>query len=240
MDFMSLVILVTLVACVTYSFEIVFGLAGTILMIMFLGFFIDPKFLVVYSLLPQVLVGTIGLARSPKNVELPILGGMLFFAAFGAFIGIMLFEYLSAEHFRYVLASAITFFGILLVASPGRLRLSPLAARVLDVIAGLSQGLFGISGPIAMTRMLATFDHKTLVRNYALAFFLGANAYRAIAYGINGTITAEIGWLMLYSAPALMLTLWFTNHLHFHINEALFRRVVAWAILAGGLAMLFS
>jgi uncharacterized membrane protein YfcA len=45
--------------------------------------------------------------------------------------------------------------------------------------------------------------------------------------------------MMAISAPFLAVTLWFSNQLHLHINERVFRRVVAWMILIGGLSLFY-
>ena len=108
--------LLTLVCVLTYSFEIVFGLAGTILMLPLLSFLYDTKTLVIYSVLPQILVAVIGLARSPKKVNREFMAGMLFFAGMGAVAGFALFYYFSASVFQVLLASGYTggggFFGV--------------------------------------------------------------------------------------------------------------------------------
>lgn len=233
----ELIILLTLVCLVCYSFEIVFGLAGTILMLMVMSFYIDAQTLVIYSALPQILVATIGLYRTPGHINRDVLLNMLGFAAVGALVGLALFYYFSPDDFRILLASVITIFGIYLIAMPGRMKMRPPLARSLDTFAGLSQGLFGISGPIAMTRLLATFDNKTVIRNNALAFFLVLNLVRVAGYGINDTISDDILRAMLWSAPVLVVALWFANYLHFKVNETWFRRVVAWVILLGGLSL---
>ena len=147
----ELIIILTLVCVVTYTFEIVFGLAGTIIMVTALSYFIDPQTLVIYSALPQILVATIGLVRTPGHLKFKTLSTMLIYASFGAIAGLWLFYYFSADVFRVLLASAITLFGLYLVISPGRLNLTVWLRRLLDTISGVSQGLFGISGPIAMT-----------------------------------------------------------------------------------------
>jgi uncharacterized membrane protein YfcA len=110
---------------------------------------------------------------------------------------------------------------------------------VFDTVSGASAALFGISGPITLTRLLGTFDNKTTVRNYALALFLATNLFRAAGYVVNGTVTPDIVEMMVFTAPFLALTLWFSNHLHFRINEAHFRRGVAWLVLLGGLALFY-
>ncbi len=233
----ELIVLLTLVCVITYSFEIIFGLAGTIMMVMVMSFFVDAQTLVIYSVLPQILVATIGLYRTPGHTDRKVLLNMLAFAAFGAAAGLMLFYYFSPDIFRFLLAGAITIFGVYLVAAPGKLKMPPLVEKALDTFSGVSQGLFGISGPIVMTRLLATFDNKTVIRNNALAFFLVLNLVRVGGYGINDTISDDIFRAMLWSAPVLMVTLWFANHLHFKVNEIWFRRVVAWVILLGGVSL---
>lgn len=229
--------ILTAVCVATYVFEIVFGLAGTIMMVAILSLLFDTKTLVIYSVLPQVLVGTIGLARSPKTVELVFLAKMLSFALIGGVAGLYLFYWFPSDVFQRLLATAITLFGIFLVAAPGRLHLPPLVARLLDTLAGASQALFGISGPIAMTRLFATFREKLVVRNYALAFFLSLNVMRAGSYLFTGAFTPEILTMMLVSGPFLAVSLWFSNHLHFRLDEAVFRRVVSWLILIGGISL---
>jgi len=236
---MSALVVLTIVCALTYSFEIIFGLAGTVMMLPLLVWFYDSKTLVIYSVLPQILVAGIGLARSPKTVEWRFVAGMMAFAASGALAGLALFHFLPLDLFRQLLATMITLAGVYLVAAPHRLRLHPITARVLDTLGGVSQGLFGISGPIAMTRLLATFDNKTVVRNYAFAFFLPLNSVRALGYVVQQAYTARIVEMMLFSAPFLVLTLWFANRLHFHVREAHFRRVVAWFVLLGGLSLFY-
>ena len=236
---MSALIILTLVCALTYTFEIVFGLAGTILMLPLLSFLFPAKTLVIYSVLPQILVAAIGLVRSPKKVDRQFMAGMLFFAGLGAIAGFTLFYALSASVFQVLLASAITAAGLFLVIAPHRAKFNPVGMRVMDTLAGTSQALFGISGPIAMTRLLATYRDKNTGRHYAFAFFLAMNGLRAIEYTIHGTYTGEILWMMAVSAPFLAVTLWFSNQLHLHINEQMFRKVVSWMILVGGLSLFY-
>ncbi len=236
---MPALIILTIVCAFTYTFEIVFGLAGTILMLLLLSFLYDAKTLVIYSVLPQILVAVIGLVRSPKKVDRRFVAGMLLFAFMGAVAGFALFYYLSAGTFQMLLAAAITAAGLFLVIAPHRARFNPAGMRVMDTLAGTSQALFGISGPIAMTRLLATYRDKNTVRQHAFAFFLVMNCLRASEYAVHGTYTDEILWMMLISGPFLAVTLWFSNQLHLHINERVFRKVVAWMILVGGLSLFY-
>lgn len=236
---LELLVLLTLVCAVTYTFEIVFGLAGTIMMLMVMTFFYDAKLLVIYSLMPQIVVAFIGLYRSPRTVELRTWLGMVGFASVGGVAGLVVFHQFPGGGFQYLLAGIITLTGVYLVLSPKQFVVSPALGRGLDVLGGISQGLVGISGPIVMTRLLGTYRDKTLVRNYALAFYLTLNSVRLLGYAASGSITKQIMEMMLVSGPVLLAVLWHSNHLHFKVNEAQFRKVVSWVILLGGISLFF-
>ncbi len=234
---MLALIVLTIVCIFTYTFEIVFGLAGTIVLLTVLTWLYDAKTLVIYSAMPQILVASIGLLRSPRTVRLDVLAGMLAFAGVGAVAGLYLFYQFPLPLFQMLLAATITVFGAYLVISPNRFKLNPILARGLDSLAGFSAALFGISGPVTMTRLMATFSDKTIVRNYALAFFLSLNLFRVGGYVLNGTFTLPILEMMLVSGPFIAMALWHSNQLHFRVNERHFRRVVAWVVLFGGLSL---
>ena len=237
---MSLIALLTVVCVITYIFEIVFGLAGTILMLVIMNYFMDAKTLVIYSVLPQILVATIGLWHSPRNIVPAEFVKMIAFASVGAVLGLYLFNRFSLELFRLALALAILAFGTFLVITPHSFRMPAPVQRALDVAAGTSQTLFGISGPIAMTRLLSTYDDKLLIRNYALAFFLATNLIRTGSYIVNGTFTPGILEMMAISGPFLIVALWSARHWHAKVNNLWFRRVVSWAILLGGVMMVLT
>lgn len=232
--------LLTIVVMLTYAFEIIFGLAGTIFMLLLMSAYFDTKVLVIYSVLPQISVAIIGLWLSPKTVNINFLVKMLLYAAFGSAIGLCIFYYLPSEIFRRLLAMAITAFGIYMILIPSGIKLRPKFARMMDAFAGLSQALFGISGPIAMTRLMATFNDKTIIRNYALAFFLSMNLIRASAYGFTHAYSTYIFKMMLVTAPFLILSLWYANRWHFKVRNDIFRIIVAWMILLGGVLMLLN
>jgi len=230
-------VLLTAVCVVTYSFEIIFGLAGTILMLPLLGFVYDSKTLVIYSVLPQILVAVVALARSPLRADRKVMTAMLGFAALGALAGFTMFYAFPGAVFQLLLATAITASGVFLLVAPARAKLGPYARPAFDMLAGTSQALFGISGPVVLTRLLATFHEKAVVRHYAFSFYLALNSLRAVVYLIRDSYTVEILEMMAFSAPFLALAFWYSNQLHLHVNERLFRRVVSWLILIGGLTL---
>lgn len=133
---------------------------------------------------------------------------------------------------------SLELFHLLLVVSPRRIKFPAFVLRMLDMLAGISQTLFGISGPIAMTRLISSYDNQLKIRNYALAFFLCMNLFRVGSYIVNGTFNSDHLVMMIIAAPFLIVTLWHTSHWHAKVNFVWFRRVVTWAILLGGVVML--
>jgi len=232
-----LLALLILVCAATYSFEIVFGLAGTVIMLPIMGLFLDSKTLVVYSILPQFIVGGTALIKSHRKLNLPTLFSMLSLAAIGGVLGVYLFMLIPLDLFRMLLAGMITLVGIFLVIAPS-FRLHPAVRRILDFFAGISHALFGISGPIVMTRLIGTFEDKTVIRNAALAFFMGLNVIRGSYYLINQTITPVIWHMFSFSAPVLIPIIFFADRLHFGLDDARFKKVIAWIILGCGILYL--
>ena len=238
MNEIGLMVLLIGVCSLTYSFEIVFGLAGTILMMPILGFAFESKILVIYSLLPQMMVATIALIRSYRKINIREWALMLASATIGAIIGSYLFSYIPNDVFKRMLAIVIILGGIYLVISPD-FRVGKKGRRMMDLFAGLSHSLFGISGPIVMSRLLGTFEDKTIIRNNAFLLYFGLNIVRAINYQINDLITPNIWKMFAVSTPFLLLVLFFSDRLHFKISDQKFKRVVSWVILLSGLIYFF-
>ncbi len=221
----------------TYALEIIFGLGGTVLMIPVLRWWFPEKTLVVFSVLPQILVAVIGLLASPWVIDWRFLLRVLGFACVGAVAGLVVFHKLSAATFALYLAIALIATGMYLLYRPAHLRIGIRAGHALDTCAGFAQGLFGISGPISMTRFLGTFENKTVVRNYGFAFFLTLNLVRALGYVYSGEFDAEVLQMMFAAAPVLVLVLWYANRWHFKLSEKGFRRAAAGLIIVGGLSL---
>lgn len=233
----SLIIL-TLVCAVTYAIEIVFGLGGTVLMVPLLRWWFPEKTLIMFSVLPQIMVALIGLVASPWVIEWRFLLRVLAFASAGAVLGLVVFLNISGQQFALWLALVLIAAGAYLFYRPHVVRLSRNAGYMLDISAGFSQGLFGISGPISMTRFLGTFSDKTVVRNYGFAFFLALNLVRAGGYAASGEFDAALLRMMWVTAPVLVIVLWIANRWHFQLSDLGFRRVAAWLIMLGGVSLL--
>lgn len=236
---MGLMIFLIITCSLTYSFEIIFGLAGTIMMMPILGFAFESKTLVIYSLLPQMMVTAIALIKSYRKINLKEWTLILVSATVGAIAGSYLFGYIPNNIFKRMLAIIIILSGIYLVISP-EFKAGKKGRRIMDLFAGFSHSLFGISGPIVMTRLLGTFDDKTVIRNSALLLYFALNIVRAVNYQVNDLITTDIWIMFAISAPFLFIALFLSDKLHFKISDQKFKKVVSWIILLSGVIYFFS
>lgn len=238
MDQQHLLTILIAVCAVTYSFEIVFGMAGTIMMLAVMGLLVsDTKALVIFSLLPQMLVAVIALSKSYRRMEPKLVLQMLALAAVGGLLGGYVFVHLPQQVFGRTLAAVIMLAGLLLILSP-RFSIGRTSGRALDFLSGLSHTLFGISGPVVMTRLLGTLEDKTVIRNSALLFFTGLNCVRAVYYLASRMITPQMQHMYMVSAVFLVPVLFLADRLHFKLDDVLFRRVVSWIIFFSGIAYL--
>lgn len=235
---MTTIVILTLAACAAYSFEVVFGLAGTVLLIAGLGFYVDPRFLVVYSLMPQVSGQLIALVATPIRLDRKVLLQFGFSASLGAALGFWLFGELVGAAFMYVLAGVIIASGVFMVLSPSNIRLYLPMKLGLDFISGVGGVLYGISGPTVATRMMATFEDKTAIRNHSFVIFLFFNLARLLTYFYNHSFTEEVVTAYLASAPFVIAAQLLANRVHLRVNQALFRKVVALMVLLGGILLL--
>ncbi len=225
------------VSCCTYSFEIMFGLAGTILLLPLLSPFFEVKDLIVYSVLPQILVATIALFNSPKVIDWKFFVRMVAAGFAGALVGFFFFQNLPKQNFQLLLAVFITAAGIYSLAFPRGFRLKSYLFPLFDIFSGFSHALFGISGPIVMTRLMSSVEEKTTIRNYALAFFCSFSLIRFAWYLFSQQVTAEISHMMLGTAPFLLVVLFFGNRLHFRIPDLFFKRIAAILIIVSGVLL---
>ncbi len=235
---MESLIFLIITCSITYSFEIIFGLAGTIIMLPILGLVFEGKTLVIYSLLPQMMVTVIAMSKSYRKIAVKEWLIMLASATIGAIAGSLLFGYIPNKIFKMILSVIIILSGIYLVASPD-FKVNKKGRGIMDLFAGLSHSLFGISGPIVMTRLLGTFEDKTVIRNGALLFYFSLNIVRAINYLINDFITPDILEMFAVSAPFLFVVLFFADRLHFKISDQKFKKTVSWVILLSGVIYFF-
>lgn len=232
-----LISILIFVCSITYSIQMIFGIGGTILMIPALSFFFDVKTLIIYSILPQILVAGIALIKSHKQIDRKELLRMFIVVSCGVIIGSIFFKKIPYSYYHILLALIIITAGLFMIFSP-EFKIGKKRKWLLDFLSGFFHSVFAISGPIIMTRLMATYRNKTKIRNSACAFYIGVNIFRGFNYTIHHSINFKIWKMILVSSPFLLVVFVFADKLHYKIKDEVFKKYLAWIILISGVFLL--
>jgi hypothetical protein len=139
--------------------------------------------------------------------------------------------------FVYGLYSLLLTFG-----SANRWRLP---ARAAALIGGFAGGMTGtMVGTMGSVFYAIYFDairlHKDNYRATMTAILLMLTLLRGIGYFAVGEFSADVLWITLMLFPAMALGIFIGNRFHHGMNETTFRRTVACALIASGLALLIK
>lgn len=112
------------------------------------------------------------------------------------------------------------------------------ADGAIGMVGGILGGLGGFPGtPVTVWYTLRGWD-KDVGRAVLQTFNMAMHALTLTVYGLNGLLTAELGWLCLWAVPAMVLPVLIGIRLYDRIDDAAFRRLVLVLLLASGVALL--
>jgi len=97
------------------------------------------------------------------------------------------------------------------------------------LLAGLSGGLVGMSGPFIVAGT-ARFD-KGEMRRLLVAVFLIEGVVKVVLYTVTGTITVQSLQLTAVGGPAILAGLTVGIWLHRRVSQALFIKVIGWLLV---------
>lgn len=167
------------------------------------------------------------------------------YLALGAPFGILFFKHLSGEVYKPAMGTLIV-----LIALWGLLRLVsarvaavdlPLwSTRLLLLVAGITQGAFGSSGPFVIPYAEKVLNGKSEFRTTLTAMWAVINAIVLPQYFLAGTSPSEVLHLSLTSLPAIFLGLFAGLAAHHRINRKNFSLLVYSILLFSGLFNLLS
>ncbi|OQY27911.1 MAG: hypothetical protein B6244_09175 [Candidatus Cloacimonetes bacterium 4572_55] len=229
-----------IVALAAYFLKGATGFGPALLIIPIGSLLIGSKSAIIVSAMLDVVAGGYLLyldpIRSGRRFWLYIAAPMVL----GALIGSAFLEKLPDQIFTPLLGVIIFCIGIWLIffrhrkATLLQTRL-PSRGSALDcgvgLLAGISDGLFGISGPIIVFYLGHRFV-KRLFRQMMIAIFLMTAAARTTAYTLTGIIDLRLLTICLISIPALFLGIYLGNRLFFKLSEIWFSRVAGALLMA--------
>jgi uncharacterized membrane protein YfcA len=224
-------------ALVTGLSGFAFGLVAAAIWLQALTPLQTTSLIVAYALLVQgYAVWRLRRKIVPSRV-LPFIVG----SAIGVPIGVLALKWLSALHLKLGIAVLLILFSLYSLARP-KMPSVAWAGRTGDSITGVLNGIVG--GSTGLAGILPVIwsgirgwkpeEQRAVFQPTAIATFLMC----LVALGGTDVITSDTVWLFAIGLPALLLGTIAGWSLFGKLDEAWFRRVVLWLLLACGVAML--
>jgi len=120
-----------------------------------------------------------------------------------------------------------------------RVRWTQWSAPPTGLISGILGGLFGVGGPPVIIYFQLSGVDKAVFRGSLMAIFLLIAIVRVPSYIVSGLITESRLWSAILVAPAVMLGAFLGSHIHIHLSEETFKRIVSVVLVLIGLLLLF-
>lgn len=162
-------------------------------------------------------------------------------SAIGIPIGLALLQIVAANHLKLGIAVILILFSLYNLLRPKLPSVGALgwpgdgAVGVLNGVLGGATGLAGILVVIwSSVRDWPPNEQRAVFQPTAVATF----AMCLIAFGGTGLVTGEVVRLFVVGLPALLLGTIAGWALYGRLDEAIFRRIVLWLLLASGISLL--
>jgi uncharacterized membrane protein YfcA len=178
-----------------------------------------------------------------NKLNLPRLAPFVIGSVIGVPIGIFLLQWADSAVMRVAVGCLLVAFSLYNLVRPA-LREIKDAGVALDTSIGTLNGILGgatgLSGIVVMIwsglRGWQKDEQRAVFQPAAVASFI------VILIGFAGTrsFTAHMGWLFLLGLPALALGSWLGFKLYGKLDEAAFRKVVLYLLLASGIALVVT
>jgi len=161
-------------------------------------------------------------------------------AAVGVPLGVLLLSHANAHAMRAGIGAVLVLYSIYALARPA---MKPLGVgTAADVGVGIANGVLG--GATGLAGIVATIwcqlrgwpkdEQRAVFQPVGVATF----AMSALWLGGQGAISRDVLWLFALGLPALLAGTWLGLKLYGRLNEAQFRTIVLWLLLASGAVML--
>lgn len=228
----------TLAVFVGYFFESIFGIAGTILWLSFLGFFVDIKELIFLTILTGISASLFIILSDLRNVSLAKFGKMILWAAPGVFVGSAFVQILSSEILLQFFALFLIGFSLYLLFE-SKFSPSSFFRKIFLVCSGFMQGLFSTGGPFAVVATTGNFwKNKSEFRVTLSVFFIAMHILRIIQYAAQKTFDFSRYFDFWYLPIVIFVAVFLGHRVHIKISESLFRKGLSILLLLCGLAFL--
>jgi hypothetical protein len=174
-------------------------------------------------------------------IDLRHLAPMLIAGILGVPFGVALLGHVDPATFRLAVGILLVAFSATMLASRTRPAIH-WGGRTADATVGLAGGILGglagLSG--VLPTMWATLRgwSKDRRRGVFQAFNLTILGTALLTHAAEGLITTEIGWLLLWAAPATISGAWFGNHAYRRLSDHHFHQLVLAVLCVSGISLI--
>ena len=223
---------------------VTFGLAGfgfTTVSVPIMIIFLPPQVVVPIAVIHGILICIFVLAEARKWVDLKRIWSLIIAGLAGIPFGIYLLVVLDVTMLKVFIGTAITVFGVALLAGFKRkIKNEKLAFAPVGFVSGLLTGSMGTSAP-PVTLFLTNQGVKRQVFRANLALYLMVVALATIpGFIISGLVTKEVlGYVILF-LPAMIVGVLIGIKLVDRVREELFKKIVLAILIFAGLLSITS
>jgi len=236
----STLLILPLIAAAAFFIKGLTGFGPALVFIPAGALLFTPQSVIVASSFLDLVAGLI-MWRTVRNIRhIPFLAGIIAAMAAGTVIGVYLLSVFPADTFRILLGVVVCALGVWFALLRSRMNHSQLHDSLPDrcdskdigyaSLAGISGGLFGISGPPIIWHLGRRFQMHAF-RDLLIVVFVFAAVARIASFTAAGLVTTEAITFFAAGMPGLFAGLYLGNRVFLKIDEVMFSRVVGTALI---------
>ncbi|MDI6403099.1 TSUP family transporter [Balneolaceae bacterium ANBcel3] len=228
-------LIIPLIAAVAFYIKGLTGFGPALIFIPLGALIISPQPVIVASSFLDLLAGLIMLRTVQQVKRYSFLTGIIVAMAAGTVAGVYLLSVVPSETLRFLLGGLVLFLGVWFalfrMSGTQEQRLDQLPDRCnkkdlgYSILAGLSGGFFGISGPPVIWHLGRRFQMAAF-RDVLIVVFVFAAIVRILLFTAAGLVTLDSMKVVALAIPGLLAGLLLGNRAFLTINEVIFSRVV--------------
>jgi len=232
-------VVISLIACLAYGIESIFGFGGTIIFLGISGLLYDFNTLIKMAMVVGLASGLAVLIQSYKHLSYYHLFNILLLTLPGALIGTYLIDYLASQLLIKAFAVMLISYGFFNLIWP-KILIPKIIKNSIIILGGLIQGIFTIGGPFVLMGYKDNFENKQELRSTMAGYFFLINSLRAIFFMLIGGSYTEIVISYYPIAILVMISVWLGYLVHRKIPDIMFKNIIIIAITIIGIIILFT
>lgn len=177
--------------------------------------------------------------KNRKNFSWQIVAPIVFWVLLGIIPGTMLLKLGAPWIIKVVLGVLIIGLGVEMLTrdKAKQFKPNPIIKAVMCFLSGVTAGLFGINLLFLIYMERSSTDRRAFRANTCFVFLI-ENAFRVVAYLINGIFTAFTLQITAVTIPAAALGMFVGGQIDKRLGENNIRKFIIWVFILGGVSTL--